>query len=174
MKTYIIQPTIPPGESLFKLSPLLQSSIVKALSDGMQLAATISQTRYLSGPRPSVLGVVTGLLRSSVKSAVTLGGGPGIFATGFLRAGMAGSEIKYAAVHEYGGRTSPHLIQAKNVKYLSFFWKKMGVWFVGPRVNHPGSVFPARPYLRPAMDDAFPTIDRLIQAAVDKAFSEGS
>lgn len=52
-----------------------------------------------------------------------------------------GTNLVYARIHQFGGRTKAHVIRAKNSKalYTPF----------GPRksVNHPGSVIPARPFL---------------------------
>lgn len=52
-----------------------------------------------------------------------------------------GTNLVYARIHQFGGRTKAHVIRAKNKKalYTPF----------GPRksVNHPGSVIPARPFL---------------------------
>lgn len=55
-----------------------------------------------------------------------------------------GSDRPYAAIHQLGGRTSPHVIKPSEAMALHFR--------VGPKsyyatqVNHPGSVIPARPY----------------------------
>jgi len=167
---------LPPGTSaISRLPALIQANVFQALVQGMRLAESISQTKYLTGPRPDKLGVVTGLLRSSVKGGAQLGGGSGIFAIGVLRAGYFGGEVKYAAIHEYGGKTSPHPIEAKNVPRLVFFWKKKGIWMRIRKVNHPGSNIPARPYLSTAMaDTAMPggIIDRMIQASIDRAYKD--
>lgn len=52
-----------------------------------------------------------------------------------------GTNLVYARIHQFGGRTKAHVIRAKNKKalYTPF----------GPRkqVNHPGSLIPARPFL---------------------------
>lgn len=52
-----------------------------------------------------------------------------------------GTNLVYARIHQFGGKTKAHVIRAKNKKalYTPF----------GPRkqVNHPGSVIPARPFL---------------------------
>lgn len=52
-----------------------------------------------------------------------------------------GTNVVYARIHQFGGRTKAHVIRAKNKRalYTPF----------GPRkkVNHPGSVIPARPFL---------------------------
>jgi len=52
-----------------------------------------------------------------------------------------GTNVVYAAIHQFGGRTKAHVIRAKNARALATPY--------GPRksVNHPGSVIPARPFL---------------------------
>lgn len=58
--------------------------------------------------------------------------------------------VKYAAIHEFGGITPPHIILPRVAKVLRF---QMGRQEVFARyVNHPGSKIPARPYLRPALE----------------------
>lgn len=57
-----------------------------------------------------------------------------------------GTNLVYAAIHQFGGQTRPHVIQAKNAKALHFG----GIF--AKRVNHPGSKIPARPFL--AITDA--------------------
>ena len=52
-----------------------------------------------------------------------------------------GTNKKYAQIHQLGGTTRPHVIMARNKKALAFGGK------VVKKVNHPGSVIPARPFL---------------------------
>lgn len=54
---------------------------------------------------------------------------------------------KYAAIHQFGGKTKPHVIRAKNKKALAFG----GV--LRKSVNHPGSNVPARPFLALTPED---------------------
>lgn len=54
---------------------------------------------------------------------------------------VLGSDRKYAAIHQLGGRTRPHVIQAKNAQALNI----PGIGF-RKSVHHPGSNIPARPY----------------------------
>jgi len=49
-----------------------------------------------------------------------------------------GSNMIYAAIHHFGGKTKPHVIKPKNKKALAFG----GV--VVKQVNHPGSNIPSR------------------------------
>jgi hypothetical protein len=62
-----------------------------------------------------------------------------------------GSDRKYAAIHQLGGKTKAHVIRAKNGKAL----KIPGIGF-RKKVNHPGSNVPARPYF-PFYRDGSPT-----------------
>lgn len=159
----------PGGNSISKLPPLVQSNVLRALRDGILYAEKISQEKYLTGPRPERLGVVTGLLRKRVRGLLSgTGGDSSIFASATL--GVSG--VKYARIHELGGTTPAHTIEAKNVPMLKFFWKKKGIWMKIRKVNHPGSHIPARPYLEPALLEARPNIERLIQAAIDKAYKD--
>jgi len=59
-----------------------------------------------------------------------------------------GSPKKYAAIHQFGGKTRPHEIRARNGKALKFFPGGAGSQPVLRKaVKHPGSVIPARPFL---------------------------
>lgn len=74
-----------------------------------------------------------------------------------------GTNMVYAAIHQFGGKTSPHKIAAKRVKALSFngrFTKS---------VNHPGSNIPPRPFLGLSAEDereVMGIIEDHIQAAL--------
>jgi len=105
--------------------------------------------------------------------------------------GRIGSNMEYAAIHEYGGVTSPHRIEARRSKALAFASSR----FIGPvrltksgklakrgqtpgsitmvrAVEHPGSVMPARPYLRPALRDSMPEINELFRAGLAAALGK--
>jgi phage gpG-like protein len=56
----------------------------------------------------------------------------------------------YARILELGGQTRAHIIEAVNAKTLAFTMG--GVTMFRRQVNHPGSKFPARPYLAIARD----------------------
>lgn len=53
-----------------------------------------------------------------------------------------GTNVEYAAIHQFGGTIGPHVIEARRGKALFI----PGIGF-RRRVNHPGSIMPARPYL---------------------------
>ena len=65
--------------------------------------------------------------------------------------GVVGTTKPYAAIHEFGGRTAAHTIRARQAKALHFVLDGKDVF--AKSVNHPGSVIPARPFLRPAIED---------------------
>lgn len=52
-----------------------------------------------------------------------------------------GSDRGYAAIHQFGGRTRPHVIKPRYKKALAFGG------MVRKSVQHPGSNIPARPFL---------------------------
>lgn len=49
-----------------------------------------------------------------------------------------GQGLDYAEALERGAR--PHPITASRASNLKFYWKKAGMWFLGPSVQHPGNV----------------------------------
>lgn len=74
------------------------------------------------------------------------------------------SDVPYGRIHELGGRTSAHLIVPKKASVLAFNWKGENVFF--RRVNHPGSVFPERSYMRSGLKDMSVEISNGIKMAV--------
>lgn len=62
---------------------------------------------------------------------------------------VVGTNVVYAAIHQFGGKTGPHVIKPKNKKAL--FWP--GAKHPVKSVNHPGSDIPARPFLSLTDDD---------------------
>ena len=66
----------------------------RALDWGLQGAVGIAMKEYLSGPRPARLGVRSGRLRGSLTRKVTV--------TAEKVTGILGSNVPYAAFHEFG------------------------------------------------------------------------
>lgn len=65
--------------------------------------------------------------------------------------GIVGTNIDYAGIHEFGGKTKPHIIEAKNAAALRF--TVGGKTVFAKRVNHPGSKMPERSFLRSSLAD---------------------
>lgn len=70
---------------------------------------------------------------------------------------QVGTNVAYAAIHQFGGKTRPHVIRPRNKKALAFGGR------VVKQVNHPGSDIPARPFLVLADED----MDRIEETAED-------
>lgn len=70
----------------------------------------------------------TGTLKQSIKWSMRT--------VGMSVVGESGSDLTYAIFPERG--TQPHVILPRNARNLRFFWRRRGVWFRGPRVDHSG------------------------------------
>lgn len=124
------------------------SPLMAALADDMH-AAVIEN--FDAEGRPDWLGLHAGTIAGRTKR----GHWPGkiLQETGNLKRSIqaesgpdravVGTNEPYAAIHQFGGTTRPHVIRPKNKKALS--------WPGGPgprkQVKHPGSKIPARPFL---------------------------
>lgn len=126
----------------------LRESLVR---DGKQLVALVRAK--LSG---RVLKMRSGRLLNSIKAQMR----ESQYAL-YMRVYSSG--VPYARIHEYGGKTRPHLILPKNVQALHFMVKGQGVF--AARVNHPGSVIPERSYMRSSLADLKTLITANIKVA---------
>lgn len=70
-----------------------------------------------------------------------------------------GTNRIYGAIHQFGGKTKPHLIKPRNKKALS--WP--GGRHPSKSVKHPGSDIPARPFLGASRQDR----DRILEVVAD-------
>jgi phage virion morphogenesis protein len=77
---------------------------------------------------------------------------------------------KYAAIHQFGGKTEPHEIKAKNRRALQF--NVGGVTIFRKKVNHPGSNIPARPYMLLQDEDIEVIKNMMLQHIAAKAFED--
>lgn len=90
---YKVEVDIP--SPIFKLHEgAIREAVLKATLSGMFLAERTSKKDYLSGPRPDKLGVVTGILRNSVRAKA--------YPDGNNIIGEIGSNVVYARAHEEG------------------------------------------------------------------------
>ena len=131
---------------------LIPSKLEKVFRTGLEYVVTTIQTKYLTGPRPEKLGVVTGRLRSSIGYLLRPGAKK--------MTAEVGTKVEYAAIHEYGGVTRAHTILPKNKKAL--FWP--GARHPVKLVQHPGSKMPARPFVEPGVKESIPKIERLLES----------
>ena len=134
----------------------LGQAIARAIDMENELTLNVVR-RKLSG---DVLNRVTGRLRDSMQrtDALVIAAGESLEVRSSIGSNVrtGGASVVYAAIHEYGGQTRPHKITAKNKSALSFFIGGKAV--VVKSVNHPGSKIPARPYLRPSVEESLPRL----------------
>lgn len=111
---------------------------------------------------------LTGRLKRSISESAPYAVGPGAWGVN------VGTNVEYAAIQEFGGKTKPHVIRARLKSALAFDWPnapaglkpgKDGKYYFR-LVNHPGSVIRAQPYLRPALRESRRDIRRLVAVNV--------
>jgi phage gpG-like protein len=138
MATYTLEQFRRKLERFARKQPRIAHNAVKA---GAEMVRTEAVTKHLSGPKMShgagskknaTLQPDSGRLRNSVSTRVQRSGGR-------IR-GTVGTNLKYAAIHEFGGTIRP-----KTKKYLKF--KAGGRWYSANQVT-----IPERPYLRPSLE----------------------
>ena len=99
-------------------------------------------------------------------------GGPTLDGDHVVTTLFAGADLRYAAIQEYGGVTSPHEILPQRAKALAFL---VGGDEVFARiVHHPGSRIPERSYLRSSLVEMADQIEREMKAAVLGALQQQS
>lgn len=105
-----------------------------------------------------VLKTQSGRLKRSIQSSVIDDGEiirGRVFSTG---------DVPYAGIHEFGGRTSPHLISPVKAQALAFMYS--GKLVFAKLVRHPGSVMPERSFMRSGLQDMRDQIVREMTDAV--------
>jgi phage gpG-like protein len=116
------------------------------------------KTQKLDG---QVLNRISGRLARSIMNKVTADA-----ATIMARIFSSG-DVKYAGIHEFGGTTSPHIIEPKKAAALAF--AVGGKMVFARRVNHPGSKMPMRSFMRSSLQDMSTTISAEMKETVVKA-----
>jgi len=121
-------------------------------------AVTRIKRDYLSGPRPDKLGVGTGNLRSKIRYEIG--------ESGNIVAVTVGTDVPYAAAHEFG--RAPYTIVPKKANILSFLIGGKRVF--ARKVDHPG--LRPRPFLEPGFKDALPDFKDNLESGL-KAIASG-
>lgn len=130
------------------LAALLQKA------DTLRAALAEKVDANLSG---NVLRMRSGALRNSIVSSVD---GDGQTVSILIES----VGVPYAAIQEYGGRTSAHEIVATKAKALCFTGA-LGVTFA-KTVHHPGSLIPARSYIGSAIAEMRDEIRDSLKGAI--------
>lgn len=148
--------------------PAVVQAVVQAKVMALTLKLEARVKEKLSG---QVLNVRSGALRRSIASKVEA------IATAIIGKVFSSGDVKYARIHELGGKTKAHVIEAKKGKALAFgAYVGMGQWglfstmVIRKKVNHPGSVIPKRSYLLSSLkEQATDIVQGLKVAAVQGA-----
>jgi phage virion morphogenesis protein len=145
---------------MLRVSCLDASPVMRVIAGDMERAV---EKNFRSEGRPAWLGLAPGTIAGRIKS----GTWPGkiLQRTGQLASSIeahsdstsatVGTNLAYAAIQQFGGRTRAHTITARKGKALAFG----GIF--RRSVRHPGSNIPARPFLALDRDD-----ERQIQESV--------
>lgn len=148
------------GETSARLEgyPAALQAALGAKADELAAAlADLVKTDKLSG---GVLNTRSGALSDSIAATVTAD------ADGVLASVGSVGDVKYAAIQEYGGKTSAHEILPVKGSALAFVIGD--TQHFARRIEHPGSVIPERSYLRSALGDMKDEIvDALAGAAAE-------
>ena len=126
---------------------LKAQALAEALADKVR-------NEKLSG---QVLNARSGALRDSIAAQIT-NDGEDIVATV-----ASVGDVKYAAIQEYGGKTAAHEILPSKAGALAF--AEGGAMRFARRVEHPGSLIPARSYLRSSVEEMSDEIVAALAAA---------
>ncbi len=109
---------------------------------------TVTAFNFLSQGRPQWLGLQRPSARRA-NGAILQDSGrlrDSIVASNTDTTATIGTNVVYAAIHQLGGQTRPHVILPRDKQALAFNGH------VVKKVNHPGSKIPARPFLPIAPD----------------------
>jgi phage gpG-like protein len=147
-----------------QLASLPADLLARLEEKARQLAASLAdkvREEKLSG---GVLQIRTGALKASISSDISIDGNQVNATVGSF------GDVKYAAIQEYGGRTSAHEILPDKAQALAFVIG--GVQRFARRVEHPGSTIPASGYLQSSLDEAHDEIVEELSSAVREAWED--
>ena len=148
------------GEASARLEaypPALTAALNAKATELAAALVDLVQNDKLSG---AVLNVRSGALRNSIVASISAD------ADDVVASVDSTGDVKYAAIQEYGGKTSAHEILPVKAQALAFV--AGGAQRFARRVEHPGSLIPERSYLRSSLDDMRDDIlDPLADAAAD-------
>jgi phage gpG-like protein len=137
----------------------LQAALSAKATELATALADLVKSDKLSG---AVLNSLTGALSASITASVSAD------SDGVLASVGSEGDVKYAAIQEYGGKTSAHEILPAKADVLAFLIG--GAQHFARRVEHPGSLIPERSYLRSALEDMNDEILVALADAADQAW----
>lgn len=147
----------------FKAMPAVVNQVLyaKVLALALKLEKLV-KTGKLNG---QVLNRITGALARSIHNKVDR------LSHSVMGRVYSSGDVKYAGIHEYGGKTSAHVIEPKKASVLAFMGKG-GKMVFAKSVNHPGSKMPERSFLRSSLNDMSREISLGLKEAVIKGIQQ--
>jgi len=145
-----------------EMPDLMIPAVFKGMKKGMVLAESTVRSPYLSG---KALQRRTGRLRGSITHKVKIDGDRVV--------GSIGTKVVYGRIHELGFK-GPVQVMAHVREVKQAFGKKTTPRLVYVRAHTRNVNMPARPFLRPAIDDKMDAIERIIANRIEEAFSGGN
>jgi len=139
--------------SLQTMPERLSIAMAAAMNDENQYIVGSIQENKLSESGSTTLAVRSNRLRKSVRATKPVINGTSISSS-------IGTNVKYAAVHEFG--TGPFTIRPKNKKALRF--SVGGAFHFAKQVRHPG--FPARRMFGSAIEEREAEYNKAMSAAI--------
>ena len=145
-------------ESIRSLFPEIKSGVGRSMA---RLVIALSNKIKFEKLTGQVLRNRSGRLRDSISPRVTESGNTVV--------GEVGTNVAYASIHEYGGRTPAHDIFPRKGRALAFMMG--GKQVIVKSVHHPGSVFPERSFMRTALNEMEPQIRAEFENAISEVIS---
>lgn len=162
----ILNITITGDASLIQGLGRLPSAINQALYQKiLTLALKMERNVKVGKLNGQVLNRISGALSRSIQHEVVR------TENSVLGKVFSSGDVKYAAIHEYGGVTAPHIIVPKKASVLAFMGSNGGMVFA-KKVNHPGSKMPERSFLRSTLTDMSTEISLGMKDAVIRAIQK--
>lgn len=135
-----------------------QPELRKSLRQTVEILSIKLLAKATAKVSDDVLHVRTGRLRRSLNERIT--------ESGNTVTGAVGTNVVYARILEFGGKTAPHDIYPKNAKALAF--QVGGKTIIRKMVHHPGSTIKPHSFLRSSLAEMKTEImARLTQSMVD-------
>lgn len=138
----------------------MPTSVRAVLESKVQVLAIQLQAHVIRDKlHGQVLNQRSGALARSIQQQAPITEGDGVYGRVF-----SSGDVKYAAIHEYGGTTPPHDIVPSKAEALMFVIGGKTVF--ANVVHHPGSKMPERSFLRSSLKDMAEKITEDLKTAV--------
>lgn len=162
MASKLFNATLVGDRELIQRLTALPSTVRKALIDKINiLLIQLQQHVVVDKLHGQVLHQRSGRLARSIQTRIEATAAA-VF--GFV---FSAGDVKYAAIHEFGGKTPPHDIYPVKAQALAF--AVGGQLRFAAVVHHPGSQMPERSFMRSSLADQAESIDAGLRQTVLEA-----